>query len=83
MSGTIGSAGTPGYGKRAAAVTKHDTTAFDPSHIYVGTAGTVTVDTSGGDADVPFVVPAGGIVPVECIRVKSTGTDADDFVRLW
>jgi hypothetical protein len=79
----IGSAGTPGFGQHAASVTKHDTNKFAPSYIFVGTAGTVTVDTAGGETDVAFVAPAGLVLPVECIRVKSTGTDANDFVRLW
>lgn len=82
MSGTIGSAGTPGFGSRAAAVTKSDDTVLDPCYIFVGGAGTVVVDTAGGDTDVSFTMPAGLVVPVEVVKVKAAST-ATLMVRLW
>ena len=77
-----GRPGVPAYPGNAAAVTKSDTTVFNASHIYVGTAGTVTVVTEKGQT-VAFKVPAGGVVPVVCVQVLSTGTDAADMVRVY
>ena len=53
--------------------------------IYVGTGGTVSVVPIGGDTSqyVSFVVPDGGLVPVECRYVRSTGTDATNMVGLF
>lgn len=53
--------------------------------IYVGTGGTVSVVPVGNDLAQPvsFVVPDGGLVPVECRYVRSTGTDATNMVGLF
>jgi hypothetical protein len=53
--------------------------------IYVGTGGTVSVVPVGNDVAQPvsFVVPDGGLVPVECKYVRSTGTDATNMVGLF
>jgi len=53
--------------------------------IYVGTGGTVSVVPVGNDVAQPvsFVVPDGGLVPVECRYVRSTGTDATNMVGLF
>jgi hypothetical protein len=53
--------------------------------IYVGTGGTVTVVATGDRTETPvaFVVPDGGLVPVECSYVKFTGTDASNLVGLF
>lgn len=82
MSGSLNTSGTPGFGEHCAAVVPHATTKFQPSHIYVGGAGIVVVDTAGGETDQSFTVPAGGTVPVQCIRVKATST-ATLMMRLW
>lgn len=53
--------------------------------VYVGTGGTVTVVAVGDVTETPvaFVVPDGGLVPVECSYVKFTGTDASNLVGLF
>lgn len=53
--------------------------------VYVGTGGSVSVIPIGNDPSQPvtFVVPDGGLVPVECRYVRSTGTDATDMVGLY
>lgn len=53
--------------------------------IYVGTGGTVSVVPIGNDVAQPvsFIVPDGGLVPVECRYVRSTGTDATNMVGLF
>lgn len=53
--------------------------------VYVGTGGNVTVVPLGNDISLPvtFVVPDGGLVPVECVYVKATGTNATNLVGLF
>lgn len=53
--------------------------------IYVGTGGSVSVVPVGNDVSQPvtFVVPDGGLVPVECKYVRFTGTDATNMVGLF
>lgn len=53
--------------------------------VYVGTGGTVSVVPIGGSTSqyVSFVVPDGGLVPVECRYVRFTGTDASNLVGLY
>jgi hypothetical protein len=53
--------------------------------IYVGTGGSVSVIPVGNNIAQPvtFVVPDGGLVPVECTYVRFTGTDAGDMVGLF
>lgn len=73
----------PMFPEDAAAVTPSDTTTFEPSVIYVGSAGNVKVDTAQGTT-VTFVgVQAGGVIPVRVRRVWSAGTTATDFVRVF
>lgn len=51
--------------------------------LYVGTGGDLKVLTIGGD-EVTFVgFPNGGFLPVNVIRVFSTGTTASDILALW
>jgi hypothetical protein len=54
-----------------------------PSVIYVGSGGNVKVTTAQGD-DVTFVgVLSGSVVPVQVIRVWSTGTSATNLLRIY
>jgi hypothetical protein len=70
-------------------VTPGDTSAADFAGgqcrgLWVGTGGDVACVPGNGDAAVVFVgVPNGFILPVECIRVNSTGTTASDIVALF
>lgn len=74
----------PSYPCGAAAVTPSDTALLaSPSVLYVGGAGDVKVTTVLGD-DTTFVgLSAGQIVPVQVIRVWSTGTTATYIVRVY
>jgi len=65
----------PMYPGGARAVTVSDTVNMStPAVIYVGAAGSVKVTTAQGD-DVTFVgLVAGQVIPVQVIRVWSTGT---------
>ena len=76
---------------RAAAVTPSDTENIpsingginNGSILYVGEAGDIKVLTTGGD-EVTFVgVNPGTFMPVQVLRVFSTGTTADSIVALW
>lgn len=54
-----------------------------PSVIYVGGAGNVKVTTAQGD-EVTFVgLQAGAVIPVQVIRVWSTGTTATSLLRIY
>ena len=51
--------------------------------LYVGVGGDVKVRTAGGN-DMTFVgVPTGTFMPVQVVRVFTTGTSATDIVALW
>ena len=76
---------------RAAAVTPSDTVdvaavtggSNNGCVLYVGGAGNVKVLTVGGD-EVTFTgIQAGTFMPVQVLRVYSTGTTATNIVALW
>ena len=51
--------------------------------LYVGTGGNLRVLTSGND-DVTFVnIQGGSFLPIQVVRVFSTGTIASDILALW
>ena len=51
--------------------------------LYVGTTGDIRVLTAGGN-DVKFAaIPGGTFMPVQVLRVYSTGTTATEIVALW
>lgn len=63
---------------------KSDTTNLPtPSVIYVGVTGDVKVTTAQGDDTVFVGIPAGTVVPVQVIRVWSTGTTATSMLRIY
>lgn len=69
------------------AVTKHDTNQLNGSTptrgLYVGGAGDVVVTPAGGGADVTFAaVPAGTILPIQVLLVKTAST-ASNIVALF
>lgn len=67
----------------AETVTKSDSTTFNPSVIYIGGTGDIKVTTTQG-TDVTFPsVPAGFVLPVQVIKVWSTGTTATSMVRIY
>ena len=51
--------------------------------LYVGGAGNLKVLTVGGDEVTLIAVPVGTFVPVNVLRVFSTGTTATNIVALW
>lgn len=79
---------------RAAAVTPSDTVNIPslssesgiPNRgcvLYIGTGGDLTVLTVGGD-EVTFTnFQDGSFLPVQVVRVYSTGTTASDIIALW
>ncbi len=70
-------------GSAASVVPSDSTDLATPSVIYVGDAGDVKVTTAQGDT-VTFVgVPAGGVIPVQVLRVWSTGTTATYMVAVY
>lgn len=79
----------PGYSapaSGAATVTPNDAAdlAVAPCRsLFVGTGGTIVVDTVDGDTSVPLLVPTGFILPLFVTRVRNTGTTADDIVALY
>jgi hypothetical protein len=80
--------------QRAAVVTTSDTvnipyvggdgtTPSWPCTLYIGTGGNLRVLTEGND-DVTFVNVLGGTtLPVNVVRVFTTGTTASNIVALW
>ena len=76
MAKTTPSPSYPSVPEDAAAVTPNDTTIFESSMLYVGSAGDVKVTTAQG-TDVTFTaVPAGTVLPVRIKKVFATGTTA-------
>jgi len=74
----------PRYPGGALAVTPSDTVPLTyPSIIYVGVGGNVHVLTAQGD-DVTFVgVQAGGVVPVQVLKVFASSTNATYMVAIY
>jgi hypothetical protein len=76
---------------RAAAVTPSDTVNIpavtggtnNGCVLYVGGDGDLKVLTIGGDEVTLVAVPAGSFIPVQVLRVFSTGTTATSIVALW
>ena len=51
--------------------------------LYIGSAGSVKVQTAGGDILTFVGAYAGQFFPVNVIQVFNTGTTAGDIVALW
>lgn len=68
----------------ATTITTSDTTNLPtPSVIYVGGAGAVKVTTAQGD-DVTFSgLQAGTVIPVQVIRVWTSGLTATNLLRIY
>ena len=68
----------------AATFSNSDTVNLEsPSVIYVGGAGNVKVTTAQGD-EVTFIgLQMGSVIPVQVIRVWSTGTTATNLLRIY
>lgn len=54
-----------------------------PSVIYVGGPGNVKVTTAQGDETTFVGLQAGGVIPVQVIRVWNTGTTATNLLRIY
>lgn len=68
----------------AAAVTPNDSTNLSqPSVIYVGAPGNVKVTTAQGTAVTFTGVLGGTVIPVQVIRVWSTGTTATSLTAVF
>lgn len=64
----------------AVALTKSDTVEHNVAGLWVGGAGTVTVDTEDGTRVAFGAVPAGTFLPIRVLRLRSTGTSATNVV---
>jgi hypothetical protein len=75
----------PMYPAGAVSATLSDTTNLrNPSVVFVGgVAGNVKVTTANGDEIVFGNVQAGAILPVQVVRVWSTGTTATGLVTIY
>lgn len=81
---TISSFSDPSVSQEA--ITKSDTVGFPGGKargIYVGGTGDVVVVDAAGNAVTWSSIPAGFIIPAECIRVNSTSTTATLMVALF
>ena len=68
----------------AALVTTSDTVNLpNPSVIYVGGAGAVQVTTANGDVVLFSGLAAGSVIPVQVIRVWTTGLTASLLIRIY
>lgn len=68
----------------AAAVTPSDSINLTyPSVIYVGSTGNVKVTTAQGDVVTFSSLPTGFVIPVQVIRVWSTGTTASSLIAIY
>ncbi len=73
-----------GIADEAAVVVPDDGTEFQPSALYVGSGGDVTVDLAKGGTNITFpAVFAGTWMPILVTRVYTTGTSASSIVRLF
>ena len=85
-------AGTPSYRTAdatvsaydAVAVTPNDATALRPTRgLYIGTGGDVAVEMALGSAVTFPDVLGGSILPIQVVKVLSTGTVASGIVALY
>lgn len=69
---------------KAFAITPHDTNllAANTRFIFVGGAGALKVDTTGGDTVTLTGCTAGSVYPIRAKKVYSTGTTATSLVAL-
>ena len=68
-----------------AAAVQLDDESTVPFHVYVGTAGPVTVYPANDPSEttVAFQVPAGQFVPILVRSVRSGGTEASNLVMVY
>lgn len=67
-----------------AAVTPSDSTVLTATRaLWVGGAGDVAVEMTGGSVVTLAAVPAGSLLPLRCAKVRATGTTATSIVALW
>ncbi|MGV3490511.1 MAG: spike base protein, RCAP_Rcc01079 family [Devosia sp.] len=71
--------------RRGFAITANDGAdlAAETRAIYVGSSGNLSVVLVSGDQVGFAAVPAGTVLPVRAIRVRSTGTTASQLVGLY
>ena len=85
-------AGTPSYRTADATVSAYDAAAVAPSDstvlrptrgIYVGTGGDIAVQMALGNTVTLVGVLGGSILPVQVVKVLSTGTTASNLIALF
>jgi hypothetical protein len=69
----------------AAAVTPNDSTDLSTTAraLYIGTGGSVKLDTAGGNTVTFSSYPSGTWLPVRTQRVYASGTTATGIVAVW
>jgi hypothetical protein len=84
MPGAYRTADATASARRAAAVTLSDTAVIENTRaLFVGAAGSVKVSMVEG-GDVTFVgVSAGTVLPIQVVKVWSTGTSAASILALY
>jgi hypothetical protein len=73
-------------GRMLEAITPHNSTNFTNGTcraIYVGVGGTMTIVTPDGSPVQLVGTVTGSIIPVQAIRVNSTGTAASSLVAIY
>ncbi len=55
----------------------------EPSALWIGGAGDITVDAVSEGTNITFTVPAGTLLPVLVNKVYKSGTTAGAIVRLY
>lgn len=75
----------PNSAEFAAAVTPSDSAFLKATRgLWVGGAGNVNVDMAGDGETVLFAgVPAGTLLPIRVVRVRSTGTTATTITAMY
>lgn len=70
-------------GNDGASITPSDSNTFSPGFLYVGTGGTLVVQTVKGTQLSFYNVPNGYFMPVMCNMVYATGTTCADILVLY
>jgi hypothetical protein len=66
----------------AYAITPHDTNTQNARALYIGVTGDVAVETRGRSTSVVFKAVPVGVLPVQVVKVLSTGTTATNILGL-
>lgn len=74
---------TPSNTANIPSVSSQDGSGNNGCVLYVGTKGNLKVMTVGGDEVIFTNIQDGSFIPVQVLKVFSTGTTASNIVALW